>query len=59
MGGLINMLDGLRIRTLRMNKGYTTHDISNLSKELIIPISESYLEGLERDSKNNPSFRIV
>ena len=48
------MLNGLKIRELRNNKGYTTLDISNLTH-----ISKNYIEELERGTKQNPSFNKV
>lgn len=48
------MLDGVKIRELRNNKGYTSLDLSKHTK-----ISKSYLEELERGDKSNPSFSKV
>jgi len=48
------MLDGLKIRELRNMKGYTTLDIANFTH-----ISKSYIEELERGTKQNPSFNKV
>ncbi|MCC5912085.1 MAG: helix-turn-helix transcriptional regulator [Clostridiaceae bacterium] len=48
------MLNGLRMREVRLEKGYTTKDVSNLTC-----ISKSYIEELERGEKKNPSFNKV
>ncbi len=48
------MLNGQLLREVRNNKGYTTMDISNITK-----ISKSYIEELERGDKSNPSFNKV
>lgn len=53
------MLNGNKIRELRLEKGLTCTDVSNLSKNLAVPISKTYLEELERGSKRNPSFNVV
>lgn len=53
------MLDGSKIRQLRLNHGMTCSDLSNLSKKFDVHISKSYLEELERGSKDNPSFNII
>ena len=53
------MLNGAKIRELRLNKSLTSKDISTLSKNLSVPVSQSYLEELERGSKKNPSFNII
>lgn len=53
------MLNGGKIRDIRISKGYTTNDISLLSKNYTTHISKSYLEELERGTKSNPSFNIV
>lgn len=53
------MLNGSKIRELRLNKGMTCSDLSNLSKNLNVHVSKSYLEELERGSKENPSFNII
>ncbi len=45
------MFNGKKLREIRILKGYTTMDLSNKTK-----ISKSYLEELEREDKNNPSF---
>ncbi len=48
------MLNGLKVRELRNDKGYTALDVANLTK-----ISKSYIEELERGSKHNPAFNKV
>ncbi|QZY53660.1 helix-turn-helix domain-containing protein [Crassaminicella profunda] len=48
------MVNGLKIRELRLKKGYTSRDLANLSK-----LSKSYVEELERGDKINPSFSTV
>lgn len=48
------MLNGMKIRELRNRKGYTTLDIANFTH-----ISKSYIEELERGTKQNPSFNKV
>ena len=53
------MLNGAKIRELRLNKSLTSRDISTLSKELNVHVSQTYLEELERGSKKNPSFNII
>ena len=53
------MLNGARIRELRLNKSLTSRDISTLSKSLNVHVSQTYLEELERGSKKNPSFNII
>lgn len=53
------MIDGAKIRELRTAKGYTSRDVSRLSKEYNYPISKSYLEELERGVKLNPSFNKI
>jgi transcriptional regulator with XRE-family HTH domain len=53
------MLNGQRIREIRLEKGLTCSDVSNLSRSCSIQISKSYLEELERGSKLNPSFNVV
>lgn len=53
------MLDGSKIRQVRLNRGITCSDLSNLSKAFHVRISKSYLEELERGSKANPSFNII
>ena len=53
------MLNGSKIRELRLNKGMTCSDLSNLSKHLSVHVSKSYLEELERGTKENPSFNII
>jgi len=53
------MLNGAKIRELRLNKSLTSKDISTLSKNLKVHVSQTYLEELERGSKINPSFNII
>ncbi|MDT8718579.1 helix-turn-helix transcriptional regulator [Clostridium sp. 19966] len=53
------MVDGLKIREIRMNRGLTSLDVSNLSRNFNVTISKSYLEELERGDKKNPSFNII
>lgn len=55
------MLNGKKIREIRLNLGYTTLDIQNLTrdKKYKTSISKSYLEELERGDKKNPSFDKV
>ncbi len=55
------MLDGEKIRDIRLDLGYTTLDIQNLTKnpKYETSISKSYLEELERGDKMNPSFKKV
>jgi transcriptional regulator with XRE-family HTH domain len=55
------MLDGEKIRDIRLDLGYTTLDIQNLTKnpKYETSISKSYLEELERGDKINPSFQKV
>lgn len=48
------MIDGVTIRELRREKGYTSLDLANRSN-----LSKSYIEELERGDKNNPSFLTV
>ncbi|AKL97115.1 hypothetical protein CACET_c36870 [Clostridium aceticum] len=48
------MLNGFKIREIRMKKGYTTMDVSRITQ-----ISKSYIEELERGDKKNPSFNKV
>lgn len=48
------MVNGIKIRELRLKKGYTSRDLANLSN-----LSKSYVEELERGSKKNPSFITV
>ncbi|MCT8975406.1 helix-turn-helix domain-containing protein [Clostridium sp. CX1] len=52
------MLDGKKIREMRLSLGYTTLDIQNLTKnqKFETSISKSYLEELERGDKKNPSL---
>lgn len=52
------MLNGRKIREIRLSLGYTTLDIQNLTKNqrFQTSISKSYLEELERGDKKNPSF---
>ncbi len=55
------MLNGKKIREIRLDLGYTTLDIQNLTKNprYETSISKSYLEELERGDKLNPSFQKV
>lgn len=53
------MVDGSKIRELRLNKGLTSLDVSKLSKNFNVPVSKSYLEELERGDKRNPSFNVI
>ncbi|AYD40512.1 XRE family transcriptional regulator [Clostridium fermenticellae] len=55
------MLNGKKIRDMRLSLGYTTLDIQNLTKnpKYGTSISKSYLEELERGEKKNPSFNKV
>ncbi|MDP4091517.1 MAG: helix-turn-helix transcriptional regulator [Bacillota bacterium] len=53
------MVDGSKIRELRLNKGLTSLDVSKLSMNLNFPVSKSYLEELERGDKRNPSFNVI
>ena len=48
------MVNGVRIRELRREKGYTSMDLANRSN-----LSKSYIEELERGDKKNPSFSTV
>lgn len=53
------MVNGRKIRELRLEKGLTCMDVSNLSRNLKVPISKTYLEELERGAKRNPSFNVI
>lgn len=53
------MINGNKIRELRLMKGLTCTDVSNLSKKLEVSISKTYLEELERGAKLNPSFNVI
>lgn len=55
------MLDGKKIREIRLRLGYTTLDIQNITKnpKFETSISKSYLEELERGDKINPSLQKV
>ncbi|AJA46210.1 putative DNA-binding protein [Clostridium pasteurianum DSM 525 = ATCC 6013] len=53
------MVNGNKIREIRLEKGLTCRDVSNLSKNLAVPISKTYLEELERGTKCNPSFNVI
>lgn len=53
------MVNGSKIRELRLNRGLTCMDVSILSKNLSVKISKSYLEELERGVKDNPSFNVI
>jgi transcriptional regulator with XRE-family HTH domain len=57
--GGVFMVNGTKIRELRLNKGMTSLDISNLSKNFNVMVSKSYLEELERGAKHNPSFNVI
>jgi transcriptional regulator with XRE-family HTH domain len=57
--GGVFMVNGTKIRELRLNKGMTSLDVSNLSKNFNVRISKSYLEELERGDKHNPSFNVI
>jgi len=48
------MLNGLLIRELRNERGYTALDLANHTN-----ISKSYIEELERGTKQNPAFNKV
>lgn len=48
------MLNGFKMREVRVRKGYTTLDVSKITH-----ISKSYIEELERGDKKNPSFNKV
>jgi transcriptional regulator with XRE-family HTH domain len=53
------MVNGSKIRELRLEKGLTCMDVSNLSRNLKVPISKTYLEEIERGAKRNPSFNVI
>lgn len=55
------MLNGSKIRELRLNLGYTARDVENLTRKpnYETSISKSYLEELERGDKQNPSFNKI
>ncbi|WP_123053635.1 helix-turn-helix transcriptional regulator [Clostridium sp. JN-1] len=55
------MLNGRKIRDMRLSLGYTTLDIQNLTKspKYETSISKSYLEELERGDKRNPSLNKI
>lgn len=53
------MVNGSKIREIRLEKGLTCMDVSTLSKNLAVPISKTYLEELERGAKRNPSFNVI
>ncbi|MDF2505192.1 MULTISPECIES: helix-turn-helix transcriptional regulator [Clostridium] len=53
------MVNGSKIREIRLEKGLTCMDVSNLSKNLAVPVSKTYLEELERGAKRNPSFNVI
>lgn len=53
------MLNGSKIRELRLNKGMTCSDVSSLSRRLNVQVSKTYLEEIERGTKVNPSFNII
>ncbi len=48
------MLNGVKIREIRTLKGYTTKDVARFTN-----ISKSYIEELERGTKQNPSFNKI
>lgn len=48
------MINGVKIRELRKEKGYTSMDLARKSQ-----LSKSYIEELERGDKTNPSFTTV
>jgi len=52
------MLNGKKIREIRIRLGYTARDVEILTKspKYGTSISKSYLEELERGDKKNPSF---
>jgi len=56
--GEFTMLNGKKIREIRIRLGYTARDVEILTKSLKYgtSISKSYLEELERGDKKNPSF---
>lgn len=55
------MLNGKKIRELRLCMGYTARDVEALTKnpKYQDSISKSYLEELERGDKKNPSFSKI
>jgi Predicted transcriptional regulators len=53
------MLNGSKIREIRLSKGLTCMDVCNLSKNFDVRVSKSYLEELERGDKQNPSFNVI
>lgn len=55
------MLNGKKIREIRLSLGYTTLDVQTLTKnpKFETSISKSYLEELERGDKRNPSLEKV
>ncbi|MTI46357.1 helix-turn-helix domain-containing protein [Sporosalibacterium faouarense] len=55
------MLNGKKIRELRVGLGYTSKDIENLTRRgnYTTSISKSYLEEIERGDKRNPSFQKI
>jgi transcriptional regulator with XRE-family HTH domain len=57
--GGVFMVNGTKIRELRLDKGMTSLDVANLSKNFNVRISKSYLEELERGDKHNPSFNVI
>ncbi|KXG78978.1 helix-turn-helix domain-containing protein [Thermotalea metallivorans] len=48
------MINGMKIRELRKEKGYTSLDLA-----LRTNLSKSYIEELERGDKKNPSFATI
>lgn len=53
------MLNGKKIREVRMRMGYTARDVETLTSTCSTSISKSYLEELERGAKQNPSFKKI
>jgi transcriptional regulator with XRE-family HTH domain len=53
------MVNGTKIREIRLSKGLTSLDVSNLSRNFDVRVSKSYLEELERGDKLNPSFNVI
>lgn len=60
LGGFL-MLNGKKIRDIRVRLGYTTQDIQNITRntKFKTSISKSYLEELERGDKKNPSLEKI
>jgi transcriptional regulator with XRE-family HTH domain len=57
--GGVFMVNGAKIRELRLDKGMTSLDVANLARNFNVKVSKSYLEELERGSKHNPSFNVI